>query len=92
MQFVHQSYYLFGFFCRGLLVIFCVIVCGEFAVHLLLHATTRKLSTVGMTIWMRVGVFNLVSGIDFVSGLITAASGHPKILVPLVRQIGLGSV
>jgi len=68
-------------------VILSTIIRGEFSIALLLDAGRRTLATVGMIVWIGigasalVGVFNLMGGIQFVSGLITGISDNPTTIV-----------
>jgi tripartite ATP-independent transporter DctM subunit len=64
-------------------VIVSTILRGEFTLTLLKGAALQTLQTVGMIVWIGigasalVGVFNLMGGIDFISGLITGISDNP---------------
>lgn len=66
---------------------------GEFSLELLMGAARRTLATVGMIVWIGigasalVGVFNLMGGINFVSGLITGVSDNPKVIVLMMMAI-----
>lgn len=66
---------------------------GEFTMELMLGAARRTLATVGMIVWIGigasalVGVFNLMGGINFVSGLITGVSENPTVIVLLMMGI-----
>lgn len=69
------------------------IVRGEFSMGLLMGAARQTLATVGMIVWIGigasalVGVFNLMGGIRFVSGLITGVSDDPTMIVLLMMLI-----
>jgi tripartite ATP-independent transporter DctM subunit len=74
-------------------VILSTIIRGEFSTQLLIDAAKRTLSTVGMIVWIGigasalVGVFNLMGGINFVSGLITGVSENPTVIVLFMMLI-----
>ena len=66
---------------------------GEFSWTLLRGAALQTLSTVGMIVWIGigasalVGVFNLMGGINFVSGLITGISENPTVIILFMMLI-----
>ncbi|MEM9127554.1 MAG: TRAP transporter large permease subunit, partial [Pseudomonadota bacterium] len=68
-------------------VILSTILRREFSFGMLREAALRTLSTVGMIVWIGigasalVGVFNLMGGLQFVSGLISGISDDPTIIV-----------
>lgn len=74
-------------------VMLSTVIRGEFSMELMMGAARRTLATVGMIVWIGigasalVGVFNLMGGIDFVSGLITGVSENPKVIVILMMAI-----
>lgn len=74
-------------------VILSTIIRGEFSMDLLMGAAQRTLATVGMIVWIGigasalVGVFNLMGGIHFVSGLITGVSENPTVIVLIMMAI-----
>ena len=74
-------------------VILSTLVRGEFSIGMLGDAALRALRTVGMIVWIGigasalVGVFNLMGGIGFVSGLITGISGNPTIVLLFMMLI-----
>jgi tripartite ATP-independent transporter DctM subunit len=74
-------------------VMLSTIIRGEFTLDLLMGAAKRTLATVGMIVWIGigasalVGVFNLMGGIDFVSGLITGISDDPMMIVLFMMLI-----
>ncbi|GGH37669.1 TRAP transporter, DctM subunit [Cribrihabitans marinus] len=65
----------------------------EFTWSLMMGAARQTLATVGMIVWIGigasalVGVFNLMGGIDFVSGLIIGVSENPTVIVLLMMAI-----
>lgn len=69
------------------------VIRGEFTLGLLKGAALQTLSTVGMIVWIGigasalVGVFNLMGGINFVSGLIVGVSENPTVIVLLMMLI-----
>lgn len=73
-------------------VIISTMVRGEFSWNMLLDAALQTLKTTGMIVWIGigasalVGVFNLMGGINFVSGLISGISDTP-IFVILVMML-----
>lgn len=68
-------------------VIPSTILRGEFSYALLRGAAMQTLSTVGMIVWIGigataiVGVYNLMGGVNFVSGMITGISDNPTVIV-----------
>ncbi|EEE35533.1 trap dicarboxylate transporter, dctm subunit [Rhodobacteraceae bacterium KLH11] len=74
-------------------VLLSTVVRGEFSVAMLREAALRTLSTVGMIVWIGigasalVGVFNLMGGIRFVSGLISGISDDPTTIVLFMMLI-----
>lgn len=74
-------------------VILSTIIRGEFSIDLLMGAAKRTLATVGMIVWIGigasalVGVFNLMGGINFVSGLIIGVSENPTIIILIMMAI-----
>ncbi len=74
-------------------VMLSTVIRGEFTVDLLVGAAKRTRATVGMIVWIGigasalVGVFNLMGGIDFVSGLITGISENPTMIVLFMMAI-----
>lgn len=74
-------------------VMLSTVIRGEFTLDLLMGAAKRTLATVGMIVWIGigasalVGVFNLMGGIDFVSGLITGISDDPMMIVLFMMLI-----
>ena len=66
---------------------------GEFSLVMLKEAALQTLSTCGMIVWIGigasalVGVFNLMGGIDFVSGLLTGISANPTIIILAMMAI-----
>jgi len=69
------------------------IIRREFCWKLMVDAARQTLSTVGMIVWIGigatalVGVFYLMGGIHFVSGLITGVSENPTIIVLFMMGI-----
>ncbi|MDD7911468.1 TRAP transporter large permease subunit [Pseudovibrio exalbescens] len=69
------------------------IIRGEFSRELVIGAAKQTLRTVGMIVWIGigasalVGVFNLMGGINFVSGLITGISEEPIIVILFMMAI-----
>jgi len=69
------------------------IIRREFSWALMVDAARQTLSTVGMIVWIGigatalVGVFNLMGGIHFVSGLITGVSENPTVIVLFMMGI-----
>lgn len=74
-------------------VLLSTLVRGELTFTLIRDASMRTLQTVGMIVWIGigasaiVGVFNLMGGIDFVSGLLTGLSDNR--LVILLTMMGI---
>ena len=71
-------------------VILSTILRGEFSYRLLRDAAMQTLSTVGMIVWIGigataiVGVYNLMGGVNFVSGMIT---DNPTVIVLVMMLI-----
>ena len=69
------------------------VIRGEFSISLLIGAAKQTLRTVGMIVWIGigasalVGVFNLMGGINFVSGLITGISDNPTVVILFMMAI-----
>lgn len=69
------------------------IVRGEFSLKMLMGAALQTLKTTGMIVWIGigasalVGVFNLMGGIAFVSGLITGISDTPIVVILFMMAI-----
>ena len=74
-------------------VILSTVVRGEFSFALLKGAAIQTLRTTGMIVWIGigasalVGVFNLMGGISFVSGLITGISDTPIVVILFMMLI-----
>jgi tripartite ATP-independent transporter DctM subunit len=74
-------------------VILSTILRREFSLGLLLDAALHTLATVGMIMWIGigasalVGVYNLMGGIRFISGLITGVSDSPTVIILLMMLI-----
>lgn len=74
-------------------VILSTIVRGEFSWKMLQGAALQTLKTTGMIVWIGigasalVGVFNLMGGIRFVSGLITGISDTPVVVILVMMLI-----
>lgn len=74
-------------------VMLSTIVRGEFSWDMLKDATMQTLRTTGMIVWIGigasalVGVFNLMGGINFVSGLITGISDEPIVIILFMMAI-----
>jgi TRAP-type mannitol/chloroaromatic compound transport system permease large subunit len=74
-------------------VILSTILRGEFSYRLLRDAAMQTLSTVGMIVWIGigataiVGVYNLMGGVNFVSGMITGISDNPTVFVLVMMLI-----
>jgi tripartite ATP-independent transporter DctM subunit len=74
-------------------VLLSTIIRGEFTWTLLRESAMQTLSTVGMIVWIGVGataivgVYNLMGGVGFVSGLITGVSDNPTVIVLLMMGI-----
>lgn len=66
---------------------------GEFSYALLRDAAMQTLATVGMIVWIGigataiVGVYNLMGGLNFVSGMITGVSDNPTVIVLVMMVI-----
>jgi tripartite ATP-independent transporter DctM subunit len=74
-------------------VMLSTIVRGEFSWKMLMDAALQTLKTTGMIVWIGigasalVGVFNLMGGINFVSGLITGISETPIVIILFMMLI-----
>lgn len=74
-------------------VMLSTIVRGEFSWKMLMDAALQTLKTTGMIVWIGigasalVGVFNLMGGINFVSGLITDISETPIVIILFMMLI-----
>lgn len=74
-------------------VLLSTIVRGEFSLAMLKGAALQTLATCGMIVWIGigasalVGVFNLMGGIDFVSGLLTGVSDNPTVVILVMMAI-----
>ena len=74
-------------------VLLSTLVRGEFSWWLLRDSAMQTLATVGMIVWIGigatalVGVYNLMGGISFVSGLMTGVSDNPTVIVLLMMAI-----
>lgn len=74
-------------------VLLSTIVRGEFSIQMLRDAAMQTLRTTGMIVWIGigasalVGVFNLMGGIKFVSGLITGISDVPIVIILFMMLI-----
>ena len=74
-------------------VIVSTILRREFSLSMLKAAAIQTLSTCGMIVWIGigasalVGVFNLMGGIKFVSGLITGISDDPTMIILFMMLI-----
>jgi tripartite ATP-independent transporter DctM subunit len=74
-------------------VILSTILRGEFSYKLLRGAALQTLATVGMIVWIGigataiVGVYNLMGGVNFISGMITGVSDNPTVIVLLMMAI-----
>lgn len=66
---------------------------GEFTWAFLRDSAMQTLATVGMIVWIGigatalVGVYNLMGGISFVSGLITGISDNPTVIILVMMAI-----
>jgi tripartite ATP-independent transporter DctM subunit len=66
---------------------------GEFTWRLLRDSAMQTLATVGMIVWIGigatalVGVYNLMGGIQFISGLMTGISDNPTVIVLVMMLI-----
>ncbi len=74
-------------------VLVSTLIRGELTFDLVKQASLRTLQTVGMIVWIGigasaiVGVFNLMGGIDFVSGLLTGLSENRYVI--LLTMMGI---
>jgi tripartite ATP-independent transporter DctM subunit len=74
-------------------VVLSTILRGEFSYALLRDAAMQTLATVGMIVWIGigataiVGVYNLMGGVNFVSGLITGISDNPTVIILFMMLI-----
>ncbi|MBP2235552.1 tripartite ATP-independent transporter DctM subunit [Sinorhizobium kostiense] len=74
-------------------VVLSTILRGEFSFALLRDAAMQTLATVGMIVWIGigataiVGVYNLMGGVNFVSGLITGISDNPTVIILFMMLI-----
>ena len=74
-------------------VALATIVRGEFTLKMLKEASLQTLETCGMIVWIGVGasalvgVFNLMGGVNFVSGLITGISDNPTVVILFMMAI-----
>ncbi|WP_417454673.1 TRAP transporter large permease [Kiloniella sp.] len=74
-------------------VLLSVIIRGEFTFAMFKGAAVQTLSTCGMIVWIGigasalVGVFNLMGGINFVSGLITGISDNGIVIILFMMLI-----
>ena len=74
-------------------VLLSTVVRGEFTWRLLRDSAMQTLATVGMIVWIGigatalVGVYNLMGGISFVSGLMTGLSDNPTVIVLFMMAI-----
>ncbi|MFC6487034.1 TRAP transporter large permease [Nitratireductor sp. GCM10026969] len=74
-------------------VLLSTVIRGEFSLKMLKGAALQTLSTCGMIVWIGigasalVGVFNLMGGIDFVSGLLTGVSENPTVILLVMMAI-----
>ncbi|ASY63126.1 TRAP-type C4-dicarboxylate transport system, large permease component [Sinorhizobium sojae CCBAU 05684] len=74
-------------------VVLSTILRGEFSYALLRGAAMQTLATVGMIVWIGigataiVGVYNLMGGVNFVSGLITGISDNPTVIILFMMVI-----
>ncbi len=74
-------------------VLISTLIRGELSFGLVKDASMRTLQTVGMIVWIGigasaiVGVFNLMGGIDFVSGLLTGLSENRYVV--LLTMMGI---
>ena len=74
-------------------VLLSTVVRGEFSWSMLQSAAMQTLRTTGMIVWIGigasalVGVFNLMGGISFVSGLITGISQTPVVVILFMMLI-----
>ncbi|WP_075220449.1 TRAP transporter large permease [Acuticoccus yangtzensis] len=74
-------------------VILSTILRGEFTYTLMRDSALQTLATVGMIVWIGigataiVGVYNLMGGVTFVSGLLTGISDEPIIIILVMMGI-----
>ncbi len=74
-------------------VVLSTILRGEFSYALMRDAALQTLATVGMIVWIGigataiVGVYNLMGGVNFVSGMITGISQNPTVIVLVMMAI-----
>jgi tripartite ATP-independent transporter DctM subunit len=74
-------------------VLLSTVIRGEFTFKLLRGAALQTLATCGMIVWIGigasalVGVFNLMGGIDFVSGLFANISDNPVVVLLFMMMI-----
>lgn len=74
-------------------VVLSTILRGEFSFALLRESAMQTLATVGMIVWIGigataiVGVYNLMGGVNFVSGLITGISDNPTVIILFMMLI-----
>ena len=74
-------------------VLISTVLRGEFSFGLLKGAAMQTLQTVGMIVWIGIGasaligVFNMMGGIKFVSGLLAGASDDPLVILLLMMLI-----
>ncbi|WP_410217363.1 TRAP transporter large permease subunit [Paracoccus sp. (in: a-proteobacteria)] len=74
-------------------VLVSTVLRGEFSMAMLRDSAMQTLATVGMIVWIGigatalVGVYNLMGGIHFVSGLIIGVSDNPTVIVLLMMLI-----
>ena len=75
-------------------VALATIVRGEFTLKMLKERRCKRFETCGMIVWIGVGansalvsVFNLMGGVNFVSGLITGISDNPTVIILVMMAI-----
>jgi tripartite ATP-independent transporter DctM subunit len=74
-------------------VVLSTLLRGELSYALIRDAALHTLATVGMIVWIGigataiVGVYNLMGGVDFVSGMITGISDNPTVVVLVMMVI-----
>jgi tripartite ATP-independent transporter DctM subunit len=74
-------------------VVLSTILRGEFTMRMMVDASLQTLRTCGMIVWIGigasalVGVFNLMGGIDFVSGLFAGISENPLVVLIFMMVI-----
>ena len=74
-------------------VMLSTMIRGEFTWRLLRDSAMQTLATVGMIVWIGigatalVGVYNLMGGIQFISGLMTGISDNPTVIVLVMMLI-----